>query len=241
MSQSATVIRLLLVEDDPVSRAFLGDALASLPAQVDVADCIAGAEFFASQRQHDLWLIDAHLPDGDGRQCLQRLRDLHAAIPALAVTADAFVEELDALCAAGFIEAVQKPVTVAVLLSSVRRALGEAMPPTAFESGAKLPVWDDVAALSALAGNASALAALRTLFFAELPGQGAQAAAAFESGDVVALLSVLHKLKASCGFVGAARLRRAVQDWSQLPLASERKQRFEHAIADLLAASQTQA
>ena len=233
-------MHLLLVEDDPVSRSFLADALASLPANVDVADGIARAEALSGMRRHDLWLIDAHLPDGDGQHCLRRLRALHPDVPALAITAEAFVEELDTLCAAGFLEVVQKPVTVARLLSSVRRALGDTEP-APHESGAKLPVWDDAAALSALAGSATALAALRALFFAELPGQVAQATTAFECGDTSTLLSILHKLKASCGFVGAARLHRAVREWSELPLQAERRQRFEHAAADLLAISQPQA
>ncbi len=239
MSQTATTIRLLLVEDDPVSRSFLADALASLPAHVDAADCIAKAEGLAGIHRHDLWLIDAHLPDGEGQHCLWRLRARHPDVPALAITAEAFVEELDTLCAAGFLEVVQKPVTVARLLSSVRRALGDTGP-SPREPGPKFPVWDDAAALAALAGNKKTLDALRTLFFAELPGQVAQAMAAFASGDAPSVQVVLHKLKASCGFVGAARLRRAVQEWSELPLQAERRQRFEHAVADLLATSPTQ-
>ena len=235
MSQAETMMHLLLVEDDPVSRAFLVEALTALPARVDAADCIAAAETLAGEHLHDVWLIDAHLPDGDGRQCLQRLRALHPEVPALSVTAEAFREELDALCEAGFLEVIQKPVTIALLLASVRRALGQRAVIVMAETGAKLPHWDDAAALAALAGNAAILSTLRALFFAELPSQCAQAEVAFARADADEVRAILHKLKASCGFVGAARLRQAVQVWSEAPLDAARRQRFAGAVEDIFA------
>ena len=240
MSQTETMPHLLLVEDDPVSRAFLVEALAALPARVDAADCIAAAETLARAHRHDVWLIDAHLPDGDGGHCLQRLRVLHPDVPALSVTAEAFREGLDALCAAGFLEVIQKPVTIALLLASVRRALGQTAMIVMAESGPKLPHWDDAAALAALAGNASILATLRTLFFAELPSQCAQVEKAFGRGDANAIRAILHNLKASCGFVGAARLRHSVQVWSEAPLDAICKQRFAGAVEDILASQAIQ-
>jgi len=112
--------RLLLVEDDEVSRAFLCEALSRLPAQVDAATGIAGARDLAAVAGHDLWLIDAHLPDGDGVLALARLRELNASTPALAITAEDDRVVLDALCAAGFREVLQKPVSVGLLPATVR-------------------------------------------------------------------------------------------------------------------------
>ena len=36
--------RILLVEDDPTSRAFLGAALHAIPAEVDAVDSLAGVQ-----------------------------------------------------------------------------------------------------------------------------------------------------------------------------------------------------
>ena len=235
MSQIATNPRFLLVEDDPVSRTFLVEALRLLPAEVDAAECIAAAEQFAGITRHTLWLIDAHLPDGDGVQCLLRLRALQPDVPALSVTAEAFAEELAALSAAGFVEVIQKPVTIARLLASVRRCLGQPAIVVIAEPGPKLPEWDDAAALAALGGNVATLAMLRGLFYAELPSERQHALQAFERGDADGLRAVLHKLKASCGFVGAARLRQAVQSWSEAPLDADCRRRFDWATDDLLA------
>jgi CheY-like chemotaxis protein len=235
MSQSANTPHLLLVEDDPVSRAFLAEALRLLPAEVTAVECIADAESLASTTRHALWLIDAHLPDGDGVQCLRRLRALQPDVPALSVTAEAFAEELTALLAAGFMEVIQKPVTIALLLASVRRSLGQPAIAVIAEPGPKLPEWDDAAALAALGGNVASLTMLRGLFFAELPGDREHAFNAFQHGDADSVRAVLHRLKASCGFVGAIRLRQAVQAWSEAPLDADSRQRFEWATNDLLA------
>jgi HPt (histidine-containing phosphotransfer) domain-containing protein len=69
----------------------------------------------------------------------------------------------------------------------------------------EFPIWDDAAALAALNGNAEHVAALRTLFLDELPGMRTQIA------DAGTRAATLHRLRASCGFVGAARLADAVQ------------------------------
>ncbi|WP_199915776.1 response regulator, partial [Xanthomonas fragariae] len=47
--------RLLLVEDDAISRGFLQAVLEGLPAQVDCADSLSSALDRARERRHDLW------------------------------------------------------------------------------------------------------------------------------------------------------------------------------------------
>ena len=79
--------RVLLVEDDPVSRAFLGAAIQALPAAVDAADSMAAALALAAAGRYDLWLFDASLPDGSGSELLAKLRVRDASTPALAHTA----------------------------------------------------------------------------------------------------------------------------------------------------------
>lgn len=236
---------LLLVEDDATSAAFLAEALASLPAQVEVAGDIAQACAFASAKPHSLWLVDAHLPDGGGLDCLRALRAVYAGsardTPALAITAGAPREELDALCAGGFLEVLMKPVAIALLHATVRRMLGApgavAEPPAAFVGGGKLPVWEQEHALAAIGGNAGSLAKLRNLFLQELPLQRDQLQQAQTSHDADAIAALVHKLRASCGFVGAARLARAVDALSRAPFDAAALRDFGHAVEDTLAAA----
>lgn len=231
--------RLLLVEDDPVSRSFLGEALADLPAVVDAARDIAEALRLASANRHALWLIDAHLPDGDGSDCLRSLRRLHDA-PALAITAGASREELDGLCSSGFIEVLLKPVSIALLQATVKRLLGEEVDSVREPAGGKLPVWDEARALAAIGGSRASLQALRKLFLDELPTLHQQVIDARGHGDVQSMQAFLHKLKAGCGFVGAARLARTVAALSQDPMDADALRRFGFAVSDALDREQLQ-
>jgi len=236
--------RLLLVEDDATSAAFLAEALSALPAQVEVAGSIAQARALASASTHSLWLVDAHLPDGDGLDCLRALRAASGRAlrdtPALAITAGAAREQLDALCAGGFLEVLMKPVSMALLQGTVRRLLGQAggvaERPSAAVRGGKLPAWEQQRALAAIGGNAESLAKLRRLFLEELPGQLVQLQQAQARADAGAASALLHKLRASCGFVGAARLAAAVEALARSPLDAVALREFGFAAEDTLAA-----
>jgi len=228
------VTRLLLVEDDPISRAFFQVTLESLPAQVDLADTVSAALASAQAQQHDLWLIDANLPDGNGAELLQRLQRQRPGTLALAHTADASDWVRERLLGAGFAEVLLKPLSPERLLQAVRRLLvrGRAGPaPGAAETAVD---WDETTALVALNGERSHLIALRELFLAELPGTRDAVASALQLSDEQAVRSHLHRLQASCGFVGAARLARAVRQLQGDPASSQARNQFSEAVAALL-------
>lgn len=232
---------ILLVEDDPVSLAFLVAALESLPAQVDAAaSCAQALRLAAESSGHALWLIDANLPDGSGAGLLASLRTLpsNPQTVALAHTASRQREDLDALIAAGFSEVLVKPLAAPALQAAVRRALGGPDDTAVTQAPAggcdKLPNWDDAAALRALNGQDAHVASLRKLFLDELPSQRQAIASALAADDVGQATQVLHKMRASCGFVGAARLGAGVAALEQAPDSPQALRRFENAVSDLL-------
>ncbi|MEO6365852.1 MAG: response regulator [Luteimonas sp.] len=213
MNTGSALPRLLLVEDDPVSREFLSSAAATLPASVDAVDTIAAAIACSAPGSHDLWLFDANLPDGSGGELLRTLRAFDTHTPALAHTASRHRADLDALIAAGFGEVLIKPLGIEEWQAAIRRALGQPAetPASATQLCGKRPVWNDEAALAALNGNAQHVAALRDLFLCELPSQREAVSDALQMLDHASAHDVLHRLKASCGFVGASRLLAAVE------------------------------
>lgn len=206
--------RLLLVEDDPISCSFMGAALEALPAQIDTADSIRAA--LALEGVHDLWLLDANLPDGHGTDLLAKLRIRLPATPALAHTADDSPALQAQLLQAGFAEVLVKPLSAARLQEVVRRWLGMASgtPPRIGETSsafAALPLWDETAALTALNGNQEHVATLRRMFLDELMRQHDTILDALDKSDSRTAKQILHQLKASSGFVGALRLNAAAK------------------------------
>ena len=219
--------RLLLVEDDAISRRFLQATLEALPADVDLAESLASA--LEIEADHDLWLLDANLPDGSGIDLLQALRLRSPSVPALAHTADDSAALRGQLLTAGFADVLVKPLGAAQLLEAVHRVLGVSTVGERFrvneraaDAASVLPLWDERTALAALNGNVEHVATLRKLFLDELMRQQEKIVLAVHSGDEAAARHELHQLKASSGFVGAMRLNAAAA-------------RLEKALADVAA------
>lgn len=230
--------RVLLVEDDPISRTFLAAAIQALPALVDAADGMAAALALAATGHYDAWVFDANLPDGSGVELLGRLRVRDGATPALAHTAANDPAVADALVLAGFRQVLVKPLPATAVQAALRQVLGIVPAPSAASATVDdaLPDWDDETAARALNGNREHIAALRKLFVAELPGVVERVRNAFRNEDFQGLHAELHRLRASCGFVGAERLQHAVQALGGDERSHARLQEFTiaaQALADL--------
>lgn len=235
--------RILLVEDDTTSQAFLRAATERLPAQVDAAGSVADAIALATGQAYDLWLVDANLPDGSGAMLLDRLRGHGLSTPAIAHTASHARAEHDALRAAGFVATLAKPLPVDAWCEAINRVLADAParpaspgmdmePVSAPPSPGDTPLWDDAHALAALGGKADNVAAMRALFLAELPGARDAVSAAVAAGDDAALQAALHRLRASCGFVGATRLDAASLHLRDMPGSTGALDAFLRAAQD---------
>ncbi len=235
--------RILLVEDDPVSRSFLSAAAEELPAFVDPVEGCAAALRAAGAMAYDLWLIDANLPDGSGIGLLSALRRSTTATPALAHTASHDPTDHASLLAGGFAEVLVKPLPKIALQSAICRALGFDLAVTEGEPRlcAKLPQWDDAAALSALNGEQAHVVALRRLFLDELVGQRQAVETAVAAGNGDGAQRVLHMLRASCGFVGAVRLGEAARVLESDLRSELALERFRQAVRELVEASNCQA
>ena len=96
--------RVLVVEDDAVSRAFFVEVLSGLPLAVEAVGRCDDALARAAAHAHALWLVDARLPDGAAVSLLPKLRALDAGAVALAHTASPDQALRAALLAAGYVD-----------------------------------------------------------------------------------------------------------------------------------------
>ena len=115
--------RILVVEDNAMNMKLLRDVLVATGFRALEATTGREAVELAVEHAPDLVLMDIQLPDADGVDVLRRLRtdDRTAAIPVLAVTAQAMRGDHERFLAAGFDGYVSKPVNIGELIGTVRQ------------------------------------------------------------------------------------------------------------------------
>jgi two-component system, cell cycle response regulator DivK len=114
--------QILVVEDNEKNMKLFRDVLVATGYRTLEATTGGEAVDLASEHTPDLVLMDIQMPDLDGVQALQRLRaDARtAAIPVVALTAQAMHGDRERFLAAGFDGYLSKPVDVRELIGTVR-------------------------------------------------------------------------------------------------------------------------
>lgn len=202
--------RVLIADDDPVSLRFLAAAVSQLGGEAVAVAEGAAALAAATGQSFDLMLLDRRMPGLGGAELLLALRAAGNTTPAIATSAEIDAAVAAQLRGAGFVDIIEKPATWATL----ERVLGpylhfSAGPLADAASATATPLLDDGAALSAIGGDTSALRALRSLLAQELSDVLAQSASVDPCTHSAFWRERLHRLRASCGFCGAAAMAEA--------------------------------
>jgi signal transduction histidine kinase/ActR/RegA family two-component response regulator len=120
--------RILHIEDN-LSNLKLIEKIFAQRSDVEVVAAMHGSLGLelAHENRPSLILLDLHLPDIDGEQVLQRLRDdpITASIPVVIVSADATPGQIQRLLAAGATSYITKPIDVRELLDVFDRTVGD--------------------------------------------------------------------------------------------------------------------
>lgn len=112
MTQAVTKTRVLLVDDDPVTRMLMRQSLKSIDLEIIEASQGEEAIVLFSQHQPDLTLLDVSMPGMDGFECCQQLRQLPggAETAIVMVTSLDDVEDIEHAFQAGATDFMTKPL-----------------------------------------------------------------------------------------------------------------------------------
>ncbi|XEI33715.1 TMAO reductase system sensor histidine kinase/response regulator TorS [Aeromonas veronii] len=115
---------ILLVEDNEINRLVAHGMLTRLGHRVTLAEDGRSALALVTERLFELALLDINLPDMDGitlREDLAAIsEEVHERpLPAIAISAQMYPEDIRHCLAAGFVDFVGKPVRLAVLANAI--------------------------------------------------------------------------------------------------------------------------
>ena len=114
--------RILVVEDNVINQMVAHEILNRAGYAVDVVDGGPAALAAVRRAAYDLILMDVQMPGMDGfevTRCLRQMGGAIAAIPVVALTANAMTGDRDACLAAGMVDYIAKPFDQADMLAIV--------------------------------------------------------------------------------------------------------------------------
>ena len=121
--------RVLLVEDNELNAEIATEILTREGVNIDRAEngsCCLEALDSRPELYYDLILMDIQMPVMDGYEAaraIRRLDNKNAGIPIIAMTANAFKEDIDKCIKAGMNAHLAKPINIDNLITTMQRVL----------------------------------------------------------------------------------------------------------------------
>ena len=119
-------LRILVIEDDTVSRIFLRELLTPTQAQIDYAKSgYEATQYMAKNSPPDIILLDLRLPDVDGVELAQKFLADNPKLTIIAQTAYSHLDEKQEALDAGCDAFISKPIEKNELFSIIMSVIGK--------------------------------------------------------------------------------------------------------------------
>jgi two-component system sensor histidine kinase/response regulator len=207
--QNVASLHILAAEDNEFNMQLLEELLLRRGHRVRVAINGRDALNLALEGSFDLLLLDVHMPELDGFQVIQAIRERERVagghLPVIALTARSRKEDRERCLAAGMDDFLAKPIQAAALWEAIDR-VGIVDSPASAASAA-IPVVDEKSGLldarvlmAACGGDGQILGKLCETFRVRLPDHLKAVQDALRDRDAPRLDEAAHKL---CGMIAA--------------------------------------
>lgn len=115
--------KILVAEDNQVNRMVISAMLAPTQAGVDFAENGLEATRMATSQHYDLVLMDIQMPEMDGVQACQIIKQQLPKLPIVALTANVMEQDVKMYLSSGFTAHLGKPIEIDALMTLLKRLL----------------------------------------------------------------------------------------------------------------------
>ncbi|MBP6013351.1 MAG: PAS domain-containing protein [Alphaproteobacteria bacterium] len=209
-------LRLLVAEDNATNQLVARSVLAKFGISPDFVGNGLEAIDAVRQRAYDLVLMDVHMPEMDGLDATKAIRsfkDARARIPIVALTANAFAQDIEQCRAAGMNGHVGKPFRKEELIIAIADAMQGRNRFDGARSAEK-PVqaaivdWDAIERFRADSGDEMLQLLIETFVADAVPKLDLLAQVARDGRADAEAVRIAHSLKSAGAMAGAAALSR---------------------------------
>lgn len=217
---------ILVVDDTEINLTVFKNLLKQTKVQIDTATSGFECLRMTSLRKYDIIFLDHRMPEMDGIQCLQHLKENESGLnfntPVIALTANAVSGSREMYLDAGFDDYMTKPISTGVLEGLIQEHLPKEMVKKVESTVDKseensLPEWikelpfvDAEQGMENCGGNASYQEALKAYLDSVQDMQQA-IRDAWEEGRLADYTLKVHALKSSSKIIGAAEIGRLAE------------------------------
>lgn len=207
--------RILLVDDDELSRRMMGVLLSEKGYNYDTASNGIEAVESVQSQSYDMVLMDLQMPLMDGFDAARKIRDWEAGekhTPIVALTAMLFDNEIQRCLSAGMDDCIAKPFDTDTLFQLIETHVSRSgtQGATAYVESSETPVNQEVLdiqeALPRFSNNIEVYKNFLKEFLDELPDKIGHLRRAFKSSDFKTLADAAHNLKGISASMGAKQL-----------------------------------
>jgi PAS domain S-box-containing protein len=218
--------RILVAEDNPINRVVALAQLENCGYQADAVENGALAVEAMRQRNYDLILMDCEMPEMDGYQATQTIRQWNGNVPIVAVTADAMLGTVERCLAHGMSAYLSKPLELDQLAEVLAKWLPDPQPqatdtaapepaapePPAVPEPVSAVSFDEQALLKRLMSNRKLAETVVQAFVGDFALQMENLRQRLAEADAPGARRQAHSLKGAAATVSALGLREVARE-----------------------------